>query len=78
MFLIYTYLIFLGALEGIFARLHATEDENTSEEVLALIRERLLKFLVVKLKQHGELEKDVEDYIMQECKKVAIQTSICF
>jgi len=59
-----------AALQGIFSRLHATEDDDTSEEVLGIIRERLLKFLVLKMKNHGDLEKDIEDFIMEQCKKL--------
>ncbi|KAH9518687.1 Apoptosis inhibitor 5 [Bulinus truncatus] len=60
-----------GALEGIFSRLLQTsEEEENSDELMGLIRERLLRFLVVKLKQIGELEKDIEDFIMEQCKKL--------
>ena len=65
---------FSGAMEGIFTRLlQAGEDEDGSDEVMGLIRERLLKFLVAKVKQYGDLEKDVEDYIMQQSKKVMVK-----
>ena len=53
--------------------LQAGEDEDGSDEVMGLIRERLLKFLVAKVKQYGDLEKDVEDYIMQQSKKVMVK-----
>ncbi|CAL1541163.1 unnamed protein product [Lymnaea stagnalis] len=60
-----------SALEGIFSRLLQTsEDEESSDEVMGLIRERLLRFLVVKIKQIGDLEKDVEDFIMEQSKKL--------
>ncbi|GFR90347.1 apoptosis inhibitor 5 [Elysia marginata] len=60
-----------GVMEGIFTRLLQTaEEEDGSDEVMALIRERLLKFLVTKVKQYGELDKDVEEYIMQQSKKL--------
>ncbi|GFO50622.1 Apoptosis inhibitor 5 [Plakobranchus ocellatus] len=60
-----------GAMEGIFTRLLQTgEDEDGSDEVMGLIRERLLKFLVSKVKQYGDMDKDVEDYIMQQSKKL--------
>ncbi|RUS81945.1 hypothetical protein EGW08_010290 [Elysia chlorotica] len=57
-----------GVMEGIFTRLLQAGEEE--DEVMALIRERLLKFLVTKVKQYGELDKDVEDYIMQQSKKL--------
>ncbi|BFZ05160.1 hypothetical protein BsWGS_08198 [Bradybaena similaris] len=60
-----------GALEGIFTRLLQTsEDEEGTDEAMALVRERLLRFLVTKVKQTDDLEKDVEDYIMQQCRKL--------
>ncbi|CAG5121929.1 unnamed protein product [Candidula unifasciata] len=60
-----------GALEGIFTRLLQTsEDEEGTDEAVALVRERLLRFLLTKVKQTGDLEKDVEDYIMQQCRKL--------
>ncbi|KAK3776178.1 hypothetical protein RRG08_063721 [Elysia crispata] len=60
-----------GVMEGIFTRLLQTgEEEDGSDEVMGLIRERLLKFLVAKVKQYGDLDKDVEDYIMQQSKKL--------
>ncbi|XP_005093506.1 apoptosis inhibitor 5 [Aplysia californica] len=60
-----------AALEGIFTRLlQASDEEEAAEDVMGLIRERLLKFLVAKLKLYGDLEKDVEDYIMLQCKKL--------
>ncbi|KAK6973830.1 Apoptosis inhibitor 5 [Biomphalaria glabrata] len=60
-----------GALEGIFGRLlQISEEEDNSEELMGVIRERLLRFLVVKLKQMGDLEKECEDLIMEQCKKL--------
>ncbi|XP_059170630.1 apoptosis inhibitor 5-like [Physella acuta] len=57
-----------GALEGIFTRLLQSPEEE--DEVLGLIRERLLRFLVLKIKQLGDLEKDIEDFIMEQSKKL--------
>ena len=55
-----------GTLEGIFSQILAEHEEDD------VVRDRAIKFLVLKLKNLEEetVDKDAEDYIMTEAKKV--------
>lgn len=54
---------YLGVLHGIFAQVHGEDDG---------VREKAIKFLFVNLRKLPEetLNKDAQDYIVEECKKV--------
>lgn len=54
-----------GALSGLFSQIQQGTDNE-------LVRERCIKFLSSKVKQLGKeyINKEAEDYIIAECKKV--------
>lgn len=59
-----------GAISGIFAQILSSTEDNGSEK----IRENCIKFLATKLKTLGRdiITKDVEDLLINECKKVLL------
>lgn len=58
-----------GALAGLFSQIHQNTDSEVANEN---VRERCIKFLGTKVKQLGKevINKEAEDLIITECKKV--------
>lgn len=58
-----------GTLNGIFSQIHQSADAENPNEV---VRERCIKFLATKVKPLGRevIDKDAEDLIVAECKKM--------
>jgi len=58
-------LYILGVLEGIFTQVHGEDDG---------VREKAIKFLFINLRKLPEdaFNKDCQDYVVEECKKVMI------
>lgn len=54
---------FLGTLQGLFVQINGEDDA---------VREKSIKFLASKVKKiiEDSTEKDIEDFIITECKKV--------
>lgn len=57
-----------GVLSGLFTRIHQSADVAANE----VVRERCIKFLASKVKQLGReiINKEAEDLIIVECKKI--------
>lgn len=58
-----------GTLTGLFSQIHQSADSEVTNEV---VRERCIKFLATKVKQLGRevINKEAEDLIIAECKKI--------